>query len=84
MTAITFWHFSPSRGHRDDPVDNSEAGLLGLGDPTSCVADHQPERGRTMAKRKKGIKSTKASKTPTYSRSQCPITQPLGAPEEDL
>ena len=61
MTAITFWHFSPSRGHRDDPVDNSEAGLLGLGDPTSCVADHHPA-GAIMAKRKKGSKVQKRAR----------------------
>ena len=38
--------------------------MLGLGDPTSCVADHQPERGRITAKRKKGSKVQKRAKLP--------------------
>jgi hypothetical protein len=37
-------------------VDKSFNALLWLFNPTSCVADHQPEPGRIMAKRKKGSK----------------------------
>jgi hypothetical protein len=39
--------------------DNSFDGLPRLIDPTSCVADHQPERGAIMAKRRKGSKVQK-------------------------
>jgi hypothetical protein len=50
------------------PVDNPFDGLLGLGrlsfDPASCVADHQPEQGEIMAKRKKGSKVQKRRKLP--------------------
>jgi hypothetical protein len=42
--------------------DNSLDPLPRLFDPTSCVADHQPERGRIMAKRKKASKVQKRAK----------------------
>jgi hypothetical protein len=49
-------------------VDNSFNGLSGLGrasfDPTSYVAEHQPERGRIMAKGKKRAKVQKRGKLP--------------------